>query len=215
MPFCCERCGKPFRDRYNLNKHSERKNPCIVQRKDTFTATSTPPPPDTSGTVILINNGSINIQVINNESIAPDIASEIIKTMRQTLSLGGPEFDERRALQWITELHNQICKDPTNHNVVLKTVKSTTTRVLTDQGWTTRHTNTFVEELFKIRSSQLIDLNFDQHNPRVLTAPTIKRTMSRVNQFKTLGFEALGGGAASAGAVRARTEFKVAVVNAI
>ena len=204
MPFCCERCGRPFRDRYNLNKHSERKNKCI-------TATTTPPQ-DTSG-VVLINNGTINIQVINNESINGAVTEQIIETMRQTLSLGGPEFDERRALQWITELHRQICKDPTNHNVVLKTVKSTTTRVLTDQGWTTRHTNSFVEELFKIRSSQLIDLNFNQHNPRVLTAPTVKRTMSRVNEFKTLGFGAVGGGHASAVAVRARTEFKVAVVN--
>ena len=203
MPFCCERCGKPFRDRYNLNKHSEKKNKCI---------TTTTPQQDTSG-VVLINNGTINIQIINNESIDGGVTMSLIETMRETISLGGPEFDERRALRWITELHNQICKDPTNHNVVLKTVKSTTTRVLTDQGWTTRHTNSFVEELFKIRSSQLIDLNFNQHNPRVLTAPTVKRTMSRVNEFKTLGFGAVGGGQASAVAVRARTEFKVAVVN--
>ena len=203
MPFCCERCGKPFRDRYDLNKHSQRKNPCIAT-----------PQQDTSG-VVLINNGTINIQIINNESIDGGVTMSLIETMRETISLGGPEFDEQRALRWITELHNQICKDPTNHNVVLKTVKSTTTRVLTDQGWTTRHTNSFVEELFKIRSSQLIDLNFNQHNPRVLTAPTVKRTMSRVSDFKTLGFGAVGGGQASAVAVRARTEFKVAVVNGV
>ena len=124
MPFCCERCGKPFRDRYDLNKHSQRKNPCI---------TTTTPQQDTSG-VVLINNGTINIQVINNESIDGGVTMSLIETMRETISLGGPEFDEQRALRWITELHNQICKDPTNHNVVLKTVKSTTTRYSRTKG---------------------------------------------------------------------------------
>ena len=29
MPFCCEKCKKTFRDRYDLNRHLLKKNPCI------------------------------------------------------------------------------------------------------------------------------------------------------------------------------------------
>ena len=29
MPFCCEKCGRPFRDNYNLKKHQARKTVCV------------------------------------------------------------------------------------------------------------------------------------------------------------------------------------------
>ena len=29
MPFCCEKCGRPFRDRCGLNRHQARKTVCV------------------------------------------------------------------------------------------------------------------------------------------------------------------------------------------
>ena len=200
MPFCCEKCKKMFRDRYNLNKHLNKKNPCVVQ--------------DTSG-VTLINNGTINgdiiINIIKHEKLSDDLPAQIIDYMRETLKLGGEEFDYIRAVKWITNLHQQICRDPTNHNIELKNIKDMTCKVLTEHGWITRHTSSLVEEVFKIRSSQLIGLKgaIEQQNPKVLVAPTIKRTMGHVSAFQQHGFNHRPHGNDR---LRPRSEFKVALL---
>ena len=201
MPFSCEKCKKIFRDKYNLNTHLNRKNPCVSI--------------DTSG-VIIINNSIINnvnnitINVINNEMLSPDIPELLVNYMRETLNLGGESFDYIRAVKWITELHTQICKDPQNHNIQFKNIKSMTAKILTEHGWVTKHTNELVDELFKIRSSQLIGLSnsINEYNPRVLKSPTIKRTMCHVSTFKSMGFNHQ-----STDTRRARSEFKVALLN--
>jgi hypothetical protein len=201
MPFPCEKCKKSFRDRYDLNRHLERKNPCVVH--------------DTSG-VTLVNNGTINgnvtINIIKNETLSPDLPAQIIDYMRETLKLGGEEFDYIRAVKWITNLHKQICRDPNNHNIILKNIKDMTTKVLTEQGWVTRHTNTLIDEIFKIRSSQLIELKeaIQQQNPKVLTAPTVKRTMGHVSAFQQHGFNHQS---PTCERLKPRSEFKVALLN--
>ena len=200
MPFACERCNKQFRDRCNLTRHLARKNPCIQT--------------DTSGITIINNgtiNGNININIVKNESISTDIPEQLVNYMRETLKLGGEEFDGIRALKWISELHKQISKNPTNQNIELTNIKSMTAKVLTEQGWVTRYTNDLAEEIFKLRSSQLVDLRgaIDQYNPKVLTAPTIKRTMTHVSAFKQHGFNHTASGLDR---VRTRSEFKVAML---
>jgi len=197
MPFCCEKCKKIFRDRYDLKRHTERKNPCLTH--------------DTSG-ITIINNGVININIIKNEILPHDLPEQIINYMRETLKLGGEEFDYIRAVKWITNLHEQICKNPLNRNIELKSIKDMTAKVLTEHGWITRHTNSLVEEVFKIRSSQLIDLKgaIEQQNPKVLTAPTIKRTMGHVSAFQQHGFTHQS---PCTDRLRPRSEFKVAMLN--
>ena len=205
MPFYCENCHKLFRDRCDLKRHQNRKNPCATV--------------DTSG-VTFINNGNLSvngnvnvnvtINIVNNEMLSPDIPELLVNYMRETLNLGGESFDYIRAVKWITELHNQICKDPQNHNIQFKNIKSMTAKILTEHGWITKHTSDLVDELFKIRSSQLIGLSnsINEYNPRVLKSPTVKRTMSHVSSFKSIGFNHQ-----STDTRRARAEFKVALLN--
>jgi hypothetical protein len=180
MEFRCEQCNKLFRDNYNLRQHLEKKKPCKA--------------------IVIINP-------IRNESLSPDLPEQIISFMRESLALGGEPFDYIRAVKWISELHTLICKNPLNQNVKLKSTKSMSGEMLTDRGWVTKHTNNLLEEIFKIRSSQLIRLkeSINNHNTKVLANTTIKRTMSHVSSFERSGF-----GYAFA-TRQARAEFKVAL----
>ena len=131
--------------------------------------------------------------------------------MRETLNLGGETFDYIRAIKWITELHTIISENPLNHNVILKSVKAMTAKVFTENGWVTKHTDQVIDDIFKIRSSQLLGMrdSIDAMNPRVLQAPTVLRTMKHVEQFEQDGFTHQG---SDTDTRRGRSEFKVALI---
>jgi hypothetical protein len=187
MPFCCDRCHKQFKDNYALKRHDARKTPCVV---------APPNPPDPSGNLTVNITNILNINVLSNETFPHDLTEHLVNYMRDTLKQGDDSFDYLRAMKWITELHKQICKDNQNLNVKLPSIKSMTAQILTPHGWVTHHTDAVIDEVVKVRSGQLMDLreSIDRFNPRVLQAPTIKRTMRHVEHFSDQGFDHTGVG---------------------
>ena len=63
MPFCCDKCNRPFRDNYDLKRHKARKIPCVSQPKvETHN--------DASGNTYNINNINVNyVFVLGEESV--------------------------------------------------------------------------------------------------------------------------------------------------
>jgi hypothetical protein len=131
--------------------------------------------------------------------------------MRESLKLGGEQFDYIRAIKWITEIQNIIYQNPQNHTVILKSVKAMTARVFTEHGWVTKHTDQAIDELLKIRAEQLLGLrdSIDAMNPRVLSTPTIQRTMKHVELFEQDGLNHQGPGQHTR---QARSMFKISMI---
>lgn len=202
MPFCCKRCNKSFKDNYNLNRHHARKTPCAKIDSSGITT-------DSSGITIINNFVTI---ILGSENISDKLPELMVNYMRETLQLGGKEFDYTRALKWITQLHIELSKEPQNKTIKLPNTKSMTAQILTENGWITKYTNEAVEEIFKIRSNQLVDLeeSINVYNERVLKAPTIQRTMKHVKNFGAQGFQHKG---LSNETRIGKSEFKVALIN--
>jgi len=180
----------------------------VIRQQETLLS---PPHPDSSGTFTVNITNILNINVLSNETLPPDLTDHLINYMRDTIKDNSISFDYMRAMKWITELHHHICTDKQNLNVKLPNIKSMTADVFTPHGWITRHTDEIIDQLLKVRSGQLIDLKDSMNiaNPLVLHAPTVKRTMSHVRLFNDLGLSHTGVGDQTR---LARGSFKVALL---
>ena len=199
MPFECERCGKVCRDNFDLKRHLARKNPCKQKQKT-----------DTSGNFTFINN-NITINMLSRDDMEELSIQIIIDIIKESLKLGGEPFDYLRSLNWITRFHTVLVQNPLNRNVIIKSVKDMTAKVLTENGWKTEHTDQALDLLLKTRSSQFLNLRgqIDSVNPRVLMAPTVQRTMKHVEQLEQRGLDHQGVGTHTR---RGQSAFKVAVI---
>ena len=119
MPFCCEKCKKTFRDRYDLNRHNLKKNPCVLAQEVLKNDTKI---------INIINNGTINQTTINihfvlgNDDLSGIDPKRIIDEWRYINKTTEEEYT--RAGKLVTTFHSMVCENPTNRNIKVKNERS-------------------------------------------------------------------------------------------
>ena len=190
MPFCCEKCGRPFRDNYNLKKHRERKTVCVFVPVSDNT-------PDASGNACtFINNGTINGTV--NETVNVTVvlgkdtptnfnADQFIESWRQINKTIPDEYIRAGKL---TFTFNDMVIEEFGKNVKIPNTKSMSALVLNEHGvWKHQPTEETVDRVLRVRSGQLVQFKdtIDQTNNRIFKIPTNQRTWQHLVQFSIQG----------------------------
>ena len=185
MPFSCEKCKKIFRDRYDLTRHTLRKNPCI------FTE---PVKNETGGGITIINNGTINQTTINihfvlgNDDLSGIDVERIIDEWRSINKTTEEEYT--RAGKLVTTFHSMVCENPINHNIKIKNERSICALSLDQNGdWKRESTDEILDKVIKVRSGQLIQFkeSITQTNDRVFKVPSNQRTWKHLENFSVHG----------------------------
>ena len=209
MPFCCEKCKKTFRDRYDLNRHLLKKNPCILTQE--FLKN------DTAG-ITIINNGTINQTTINihfvlgNDDLSGINIERIINEWRTINKTTEEEYT--RAGKLVTTFHSMVCENPTNRNIKVKNERSISGVSLDQNGeWKLHSTDEIVDKVIKVRSGQLIQFkeSITQTNDRVFKVPSNQRTWKHLEKFSVHGRDHQG--SSHDQTRRLRTSIKVALIN--
>jgi hypothetical protein len=185
MPFSCEKCKKIFRDRYDLNRHFLKKNPCILLLKN-----------DKTPGITIINQTTINIHfmVLGNDDLTGIDTERIIDEWRSINKTTDEEYT--RAGKLVTSLHSMVCENDVNHNVKIKNERSLSGVVsLGETGeWKKEPTDEIVDRVIKVRSGQLIQFkeSIIQTNERVFKVPSNQRTWKHLEKFSVHGREHVG-----------------------
>jgi hypothetical protein len=153
----------------------------------------------------------LNVFNLNDEQFGPELPEILVDYMRETINLGGESFDYIRAVKWIIKLHNEIIQNSQNKNIRLAGAKAMSTEIFTNDQWVKMYTDNAVDQVFKVRSGQLVGLkeSINDHNDLVFQAPTVQRTMKHVEKFEQHGWEHRGKGQDTR---RCRSEFKVNLI---
>ena len=180
MPFCCEKCGRPFRDNYNLKKHQARKTVCVFA-----------PPKDASGNINFINNGNIqniNVTVVLGKDTPTNFnADQFIDSWRQINKTISDEYIRAGKL---TFTFNDMVNEEFGKNVKITNTKAMSALVINEMGvWKHQPTDETIDQVLRVRSGQLVQFkdNIDQTNDRIFKIPTNQRTWKHIEQFSTRG----------------------------
>lgn len=159
-----------------------------------------------------INNNSININVFGKENLSHVEIERIIDEMRKINKTIEPSEDYLRAGKWVISFNCIVNENPENINNYLPDAKSMVTETLTEHGWVKQHTDDAVEQTFKVRSGQLVQIKdkIEDHNPKVFEASTTQRSWNHLEQFEKHG---LGYNCQSSKNRRLRSAFKVSMLN--
>jgi hypothetical protein len=204
MPFCCEKCKKTFRDRYDLNRHLLKKNPCILTQEFLKNDTKI---------INIINNGTINIHfVLGNDDLSGIDPERIINEWRTINKTTEEEYT--RAGKLVTTFHSMVCENPINHNIKIKNERSISGVLLEQNGeWKLSSTDEIVDRVIKVRSGQLIQFkeSITQTNDRVFKVPSNQRTWKHLENFSFHGRDHQG--SSHDQTRRLRNSVKVALIN--
>jgi hypothetical protein len=163
-----------------------------------------------------INNGTINntlnINVFGQENLSHVTVERIVSEMRKINKTLDSNEDYTRAGKWVIQFNCIVNENPENKNNRLPDAKSMITDVLTEKGWKTKYTDDAVDETFRVRSDQLVQMKeqIEDHNPKVFRAKTTQRSWNHLEQFKKSGFNHHGPGASNR---KLRSAFKVGMID--
>ena len=163
-----------------------------------------------------INNGTINnmlnINVFGQENLSHVTIERIVSEMRKINKTLDSTEDYTRAGKWVIQFNCMVNENPENKNNRLPDSKSMITDVLTEKGWKTKYTDDVVDETFRVRSGQLVQMKeqIEDHNPKVFRAETTQRSWNHLEQFKKRGFKHHGPGAANR---KIKSAFKVGMID--
>ena len=181
MPFCCVKCGRPFRYNYTLKQHQARKTVCVF----------TQPPKDASGNINFINNGTIqniNVTVVLGKDTPTNFnAEQFIDSWRQ---INKTTVDEYIRAGKLTFTFNDMVNEEFGKTVKITSTKSMSALVVNEQGvWKHQPTEETVDQVLRVRSGQLVQFKdtIDQTNQRIFKIPTNQRTWKHIEQFSTQG----------------------------
>ena len=204
MPFCCEKCKKTFRDRYDLNRHNLKKNPCVLIQEVLKNDTKI---------INIINQTTINIHfVLGNDDLSGIDPKRIIDEWRYINKTTEEEYT--RAGKLVTTFHSMVCENPTNRNIKVKNERSISGVSLEQNGqWKLNSTDEIVDRVIKVRSGQLIQFkeSITQTNDRVFKVPSNQKTWKHIEHFSVHGREHQG--ESHDQTRRLRNSVKVALIN--
>jgi uncharacterized C2H2 Zn-finger protein len=182
----CNRCNKIFRDPYNLQRHFNKKYPCKkveiqnLQKSQQYV--------DNINHVDHINDVN-NINQFGNEELNNINSDKIINQWR----IINKEFkiEYIRAGKLIIYFINLIKENKNNNNTILSNIRSTVTKVYTQNGWTQQPTMEVIDSTIKTRAGQLIKFKEDiiNHNDRVFKSESNKKTWYHIEQFNKKGMQ--------------------------
>jgi len=163
-----------------------------------------------NGTINNINN--VNINVFGNEDLSHIALERIIDEMRKINKTIEPSEDYLRAGKWVISFNCIVNENADNKNTILSDAKSMVTETLTENGWIKQHTNDAVEQTFKVRSGQLVQMKdqIEDHNPKVFQTSTTQRSWNHLEQFEKHG---LNYNSQSAHNRRIKSAFKVSMLD--
>ena len=151
--------------------------------------------------------------VLNKEAITQADIECMIKAMEYNIKNfkeKTPDFDDLRMVDLVSRLHRILNTHPENRNIILGSTQYSACKFLTEDGnYINRPTEEVVDEAFRVRSGQLLNMKQSIHeqNPSVLK-DRIKRSWDNLEKFEKNGFDGVDNNRR-----RAKTTFKVAMVN--
>lgn len=187
MTYKCEKCNKVCRDSYDLKRHLARKFPCVnneikneIQKKEQSQAPT-----------VIENqtNFFITINVFGKEDLSHIDPERIIEHWRQINKTSQEEYV--RAGKLVTTFHKLVNENPTNQNIKLSNIKSTATKVITQEGTTFQPTPEAINDTIKTRAGQLVTFkdSIAEKNERVFQSKKNNLTWKHIEKFKDLGTE--------------------------
>jgi hypothetical protein len=187
MPKICERCGKAFRDNFDLNRHNLRKKPCIknIIKNDKSVKT------DTSGNNVTIinnvtNNITNNINIINifgNEDLSHIDPEQIIDKLRELNRIKDEDYNKAGKL--VISFHGFVNKNENNHNLILPNIQSKFVKVKTTEGIILQPIEETVDNFMKVRAGQLVTFKdkINENNEKVFQSEKSRRTWKNIESF--------------------------------
>ena len=208
----CNKCKYFFRDNYVLNRHLNRKFPCVevnIQKNEKG---------ESDKKIITINGNVINnvvnnyitINVFGNEDLSHINPERIIEEWRQINKTDLEEYT--RAGKLVTSFHGLINENPNNHNIKLNNIKSVVTQVLSDDGWSKKPTHDIIDQTIKTRAGQLVTFkeSIEECNKKVFKSEKNIKTWKHIESFKIDGRDHKG---PNDNTRRLRTNIRVALLN--
>ena len=196
MTVSCDRCCYVFRNKYDLNRHLQRKKPCN-QFKNANVCDQKPevkgPTPlnDSSGNVTVNNNYTLNVTIIRplgNEDLSHIHPTMIIEKLRETnRNKNENNYNNyNMAGQMVIDFHGLVNQNEINRNIVLPNIRSPVVNVVTEQGIVVKQrTNDIVDRLVKTRAKQLTGFkeSINETNPLVFQSQGISRSWKQMENF--------------------------------
>ena len=143
MPFCCEKCHKPFKDNYALNRHLSRKTPCVHGV----------PEPVLVNKNIEVEPTLINITINNNQQInnyydPPNSCHITKKQLKKSISI----FNEDKPLyttgKAIGNYRELLQMNPENRNVHID-LKSSIGHTYDKSTWVPKLKKDLIKDTYK------------------------------------------------------------------
>ena len=216
IPQCsteCRFCNKVLSRTDTLNKHykicKEREKYQIQLKEQVKEFQNVPTTYINNGT---INNGiinNININIFGKEDLSHITAHRIIEEIKRINKSLDSSEDTLRAGKWVIQFNCMVNEKNENKNTILQDPKSMITETFTEKGWKKQYTDDVVDEAFRVRSGQLVQMKeqIEDHNPKVFNAKTNQRSWSHLEKFEKKGLSIANGGSR-----RIRSAFKVSMI---
>ena len=120
MNYTCDKCNKPFKDRYALTRHLSRKTPCVF-----------PQIKDGSGVTVNITVNQVNILNYNVLPNAQNVPKRVVDRAIKMFDEEYPEFSTAKGVVFVRKFLNT---NPENRNAHTDP-KSAIGAVYTSNGW--------------------------------------------------------------------------------
>jgi hypothetical protein len=155
-----------------------------------------------------INNNNININIFGKEDLSHITAQRIIDEIRRINKSIDSSDDTLRAGKWVIQFNCMVNEKNENKNTILQDPKSMITETFTERGWQKQYTDDVVDEAFRVRSGQLVQMKeqIEDHNPKVFKAKTNQRSWNHLEEFENKGLSQANGSR------RIRSAFKVSMI---
>jgi hypothetical protein len=186
----CDTCEKWFRDNYALNRHMERKKPCIkkvnVKNKDYKTDTSSNIIINNNFNTINVTNTVNNVSIINifgNEDLSHIDPEQIIDKLRELNKIHDEDYNKAGKL--VISFHGFVNQNENNNNLTLPNIQSKFVKVKTKEGISLQPIEESLDNFMKVRAGQLVTFKdkINKKNEKVFQSEKNKRTWKNIESF--------------------------------